>query len=75
MNGPRRAILRGELKPGARLRDAEMAANPQVSRTPVRETISRLIGDRLVRKPDTGAVKVTDIIAECTTARERAARS
>lgn len=41
-----------------------MAAGLQVSRTPVREAISRLIGDRLVRELPTGGVEVADIMAE-----------
>ena len=60
----RRAILHGEMEPGARLREVEMAAALQVSRTPVREAISRLIGDRLVRELPTGGVEVADIMAE-----------
>jgi DNA-binding GntR family transcriptional regulator len=60
----RGAILEGELAPGARLREVEVAANLRVSRTPVREAISRLIGDRLVRELATGGVEVADIMAE-----------
>jgi DNA-binding GntR family transcriptional regulator len=60
----RRAILHGELEPGARLREVEVAAVLLVSRTPVREAISRLIGDRLVRELATGGVEVVDIMAE-----------
>jgi len=60
----RRAILHGELEAGARLREVELAASLQVSRTPVREAISRLIGDRLVRELPTGGVEVADIMAE-----------
>jgi len=52
------------LEPGTRLREVEMAAGLKVSRTPVREAISRLIGDRLVRELPTGGVEVTDIMAE-----------
>ncbi|HEY0315758.1 MAG TPA: FCD domain-containing protein, partial [Sphingomonas sp.] len=60
----RGAIMLGELEPGARLREVEVAAGLQVSRTPVREAISRLIGDRLVRELPTGGVEVADIMAE-----------
>lgn len=35
-------IIRGDLPPGARIRDADLAAELQVSRTPVREALQRL---------------------------------
>jgi DNA-binding GntR family transcriptional regulator len=60
----RRAILTETFKPGARLREVEIAARLGVSRTPVREAISRLIGDWLVREIDTGGVEVVDATAE-----------
>lgn len=60
----RGAILRCEMEAGARLREVEMAAALEVSRTPVREAISRLIGDRLVRELPAGGVEVVDIMAE-----------
>lgn len=44
----RAAILRGELKPGERLTEDELAAWLGVSRTPVREALSRLAGLGLV---------------------------
>jgi DNA-binding GntR family transcriptional regulator len=60
----RLSILNGEIVPGARLRETEVAENLMVSRTPVREAISRLIGDRLVRELATGGVEVVDTRAE-----------
>jgi DNA-binding GntR family transcriptional regulator len=60
----RRAILTEKFKPGARLREIEIAARLGVSRTPVREAISRLIGDWLVREISTGGVEVVDAAAE-----------
>jgi len=60
----RLSILNGEIAPGARLRETEIAENLAVSRTPVREAISRLIGDRLVRELATGGVEVVDTRAE-----------
>jgi DNA-binding GntR family transcriptional regulator len=60
----RRAIIHGEIKPGRRLRETEVAAALNVSRTPVREAISRLIGDWLVRELQTGGVEVVDPAAE-----------
>jgi DNA-binding GntR family transcriptional regulator len=60
----RQAILSGTIKPGARLRETEIASALKVSRTPVREAISRLVGDWLVRAIDTGGVEVTDATEE-----------
>ncbi|MEA2962754.1 MAG: hypothetical protein QOI46_2852, partial [Alphaproteobacteria bacterium] len=50
----RRSIILGELAPGTRLREVEVAMALRVSRTPVREAVSRLIGDRLVHELPTG---------------------
>lgn len=41
-------ILSGELKLGARLDERELAERLQVSRTPVREAINRLVQDRVI---------------------------
>lgn len=42
------AIVRGELPPGARIRDAEIAERLGLSRTPVREALTRLVDTGLV---------------------------
>lgn len=60
----RRAILSREITPGTRLREVELAAMMAVSRTPVREAISRLIGDRLVSELKVGGVEVVNTTAE-----------
>lgn len=60
----RRAIIHGEIPPGTRLRETEVAAALNVSRTPVREAISRLIGDWLVRELPTGGVEIVDSTAD-----------
>jgi DNA-binding GntR family transcriptional regulator len=60
----RQAILADGIAPGTRLRETEIAAALKVSRTPVREAISRLIGDRLVHEISTGGVEVIDAMAE-----------
>jgi DNA-binding GntR family transcriptional regulator len=60
----RQAILSERIAPDTRLRETEVAAALRVSRTPVREAISRLIGDRLVREISTGGVEVVDAMAE-----------
>lgn len=62
----RQAILAEDIPAGARLRETEIAAALRVSRTPVREAISRLIGDWLVREVTTGGVQVTDLTSEIT---------
>jgi DNA-binding GntR family transcriptional regulator len=43
-----RDIVAGELAPGARIRDYELAERLSVSRTPVREALRRLVDDGLV---------------------------
>jgi DNA-binding GntR family transcriptional regulator len=60
----RKAIASGEIASGTRLRETEIASALNVSRTPVREAISRLIGDWLVRELGTGGVEVMDVMAE-----------
>ena len=62
----RHAILSDQIAPGTRLRETEIAAALKVSRTPVREAISRLIGDSLVSELDAGGVAVVDAMAEIT---------
>src|SRR5580692_3956977 len=62
----RQAILSEQIAAGTRLRETEVAAALKVSRTPVREAISRLIGDWLVRELNTGGVEVVDIGDEVT---------
>ena len=42
-NTLRRAILRGELKPGERLMEIQLANKLGVSRTPIREAIRKLV--------------------------------
>lgn len=44
----REGIRAGEFRPGQRLREAELAAQLKVSRTPVREAIRRLASDGLI---------------------------
>jgi DNA-binding GntR family transcriptional regulator len=48
------------------LRELNVASALKVSRTPVREAISRLIGDWLVRELPTGGVEVVDLEDEVT---------
>ena len=50
------AILRGELAPGQPLVETTLAARYNVSRTPIREALTRLEQDRLVERTDRGLV-------------------
>lgn len=58
-------IMGGELTPGARLGEVELAERLGVSRTPVREALSRLAAEGLVEiSPNRGARVVTWTVAE-----------
>jgi len=53
----RRDLWTGVIRPGTRLREVEVAARLQVSRTPVREALRRLESDGFVQRgPTTGLV-------------------
>jgi DNA-binding GntR family transcriptional regulator len=54
----KRQILSLELKPGERIYEPAMAAALQVSRTPLREAIRRLISESLLEQQATGGVIV-----------------
>lgn len=58
-------ILHGELEAGSRLGEAELATGLGVSRTPVREALSRLAAEGLVEiSPNRGARVATWTVAE-----------
>src|SRR3954467_1796772 len=58
-------IMGGELRPGARLGEVEVAERLGVSRTPVREALSRLAAEGLVQVvPNRGARVATWTVAE-----------
>jgi DNA-binding GntR family transcriptional regulator len=61
----RQAILRGDLPPGSRLKEEELAAQIGVSRTPIREGLRQLLAEGLADRPDGGA---TIIVAAFSTA-------
>src|ERR1044072_5073449 len=50
----RAMIMSGELPPGTRLKEADLAERLEISRTPVREALKRLINERLVSRDDLG---------------------
>lgn len=60
----RTAIMDGELPAHIRLVEVELAARLQVSRTPVREAISRLVKEQLVQPLPHGGVEVVDVMQE-----------
>jgi DNA-binding GntR family transcriptional regulator len=61
----RELILGGELTPGVRLGEVELAERLGVSRTPVREALSRLAAEGLVEiQPNRGARVATWTVAE-----------
>ena len=57
----RQAIGEGRLRPGDRLREAEIAAWLGVSRTPVREALKRLQADGLVQSTPWAGMTVTSL--------------
>jgi DNA-binding GntR family transcriptional regulator len=59
----REALVSGELPPGERLRDQELAARLGVSRTPVREALQRLEDEGLVETSPRALTRVTPLDA------------
>jgi DNA-binding GntR family transcriptional regulator len=60
----RAAILSGELKPGAKLTEQDLATEYEVSRTPVREAIRQLEVEKLVSRTPFVGVTVTRLSPE-----------
>lgn len=60
----RRAIMEGDLPARMRLVEVDLAARLEVSRTPVREAIARLINEQLVTPLPYGGVEVADVTHE-----------
>ena len=60
-NTLRQAILRGELKPGERLMDIQLANKLGVSRTPIREALRKLELEGLVNMVPRKGAEVADI--------------
>ena len=59
-----RAIVRGELAPGERLRDKQLAERLGTSRTPVREALRRLADEGLVETAPNALTRVTTLDVE-----------
>jgi len=57
----RRAILKGSIPPGTRMVETQLSSRLAVSRTPVREAISRLESEGLVLRQVNGGVVVAEI--------------
>lgn len=60
----RSAILRGELKPGSKLTEQDLAAEFEVSRTPIREAIRQLEVERLLTRVPFVGVTVKQLSPE-----------
>src|ERR1700760_3699279 len=58
----RDAIVRGELAPGAAVRDADLAARLGLSRAPVRDALSRLTDEGLVETKPQSYTRVTPLV-------------
>jgi DNA-binding GntR family transcriptional regulator len=57
----RQSIRMGEFRPGQRLREAELATQLNVSRTPIREAIRRLASDGLIEVAPSGGVMIINL--------------
>ncbi|GLZ34254.1 GntR family transcriptional regulator [Lentzea sp. NBRC 105346] len=60
----RDAIVRGDLEPGTAIRDVDLAARLGLSRTPVREALSRLADEGLVEAKPGSYTRVTPLDAD-----------
>jgi DNA-binding GntR family transcriptional regulator len=60
----KRRILELELEPGARLHEQALAADLQVSRTPLREAVRQLLAESLLEQLTTGGVVVPKLEAK-----------
>jgi len=60
----RQALITREIKPGARLVEADLATHLQVSRTPVRDALRRLEADGLVRRSSKGGLQAASLSAD-----------
>lgn len=54
-------VINGALKPGNRLTEVALAAQLQVSRTPLRQALQRLVTDRWLHRSANGALHVVNV--------------
>jgi DNA-binding GntR family transcriptional regulator len=54
-------VIDGTLKPGDRLTELDLAARLQVSRTPLRQALEKLVGKGWMRRAANGAIHVVDV--------------
>jgi len=57
----RHAVISGALKPGTRVVEASLAAQLQVSRTPIRDALRRLESDGLLERAQGGGLEVAHV--------------
>lgn len=57
----REAILRGDLRPGAKINLSRLSSEFEISLTPLREALARLLGDRLVEFEDNRGYRVAPL--------------
>jgi DNA-binding GntR family transcriptional regulator len=58
------AVVSGRVTPGTRLTEEELARAFDVSRTPVREALSRLESEQVIRRGDRGTLVVAEVTAD-----------
>lgn len=58
----RDAIVHGELRPGASVSNADLAARLGLSRAPVRDALARLVGEGLVETKPQSYTRVTELV-------------
>jgi DNA-binding GntR family transcriptional regulator len=56
-------LISGNVRPGGKLRQEELAEKLQVSRTPIREALHRLESEGLIERADTGGFRVSHLSA------------
>jgi DNA-binding GntR family transcriptional regulator len=57
-------VIAGQLKPGDRLTELSLAAQLQVSRTPLRQALQRLVSKGWIERSPNGAIYVVDVSEE-----------
>jgi DNA-binding GntR family transcriptional regulator len=60
----RRAIVEGDLAPGAQLRDADLATELGLSRAPVRQALTRLVAEGLAESKPQSYTRVAPVVGD-----------